>query len=100
MTESTPAPTRAAAFSGGIVLGLKTDRGEGDQQRERGRGEQHHLDPPAQGQLAPIEQQGREAADDEEQDEEDDQPCRVPSMIDWRWRLIPDDTKKTGMKKP
>ena len=69
------------ADKGGRVLGqhrsgLQADLGQRDEQRQRGRGEQHHLDPSTHGQVAPIEEQGGEATDDEEQDEEDDQARR------------------------
>ena len=63
MTESTPAPTRAAAFSGSMSR-AQTDLGEGDEQRQGGRGEQGHLEPP-HGEVVPVEEQGGQAAHDE-----------------------------------
>ena len=76
MTESTPAPTSAAAFSGSIVPDSRPICGQRDEQRQGGRCKQHQLDPPAHRQFAPIEQQSGEAPNGEEQDEENDQARR------------------------
>ena len=76
MTESTPAPTSAAAFSGSIVPDCRPICAKRDQQRQGGRCQQHQLHPPAHGQFAPIEQQCGETTDGEEQDEENDQAGR------------------------
>ena len=77
---------------------LKTDCGQRDEQRRGGRRQQHQLDPTAHRQVTPIEQQGGKAADPNRKKKTTRRTGE--EMIECRSRLMPDVTKKTGMKKP
>ena len=76
MTESTPAPTSAAAFSGSIVPESRPILASATSSGRAVAVSSIIWTRPRIGQVAPIEQQGGEATDDEEQDEEDEQARR------------------------
>ena len=76
MTESTPAPTSAAAFSGNIVPDSRPIAASATSSGRAVAVSNINWTRPAHGQVMPIEQQSGEATDGEEQDEENDQARR------------------------
>jgi hypothetical protein len=56
---------------------LLPDVGQGDEQRQRGRGDERHLHPLPGGQHTPVHEQGRQAADDKQHGQEQHQPARI-----------------------
>ena len=98
-TESTPAPTRAAAFSGSMVPVARPICAEGHQHRKRGRGQEHQLHPLRQRQHRPVDQSVGNPRTTSSRTK--NRMSRAgASTIDRRSSPIPDATKNTGMKKP
>ena len=67
MTDRTPAPTSAAAFSGQHVAGAETDLAQRDEQRQRGRRQTGHLQPLHERKVVAVENEGGQPSDDEQQ---------------------------------